>query len=1043
MRKLLYIALFIASVAPLSVQGQELLGIGLSGTSNHFDTTAVNGRDIFVIGSVVMGVDTQFAGVYFPGQSDDRLMVSFYDSIRPGGTSIDDTVMYIAPGGIRYDDVNYSPPRFFFHFALPRNFDETSLSMQLQFGVIGRLFGIGEEVYGDPKTSHAPAGAIETCQNPVDPLYSTFLRIEYDSVTEPPILLEPVSGVHIGSETKVRYTLPEPALKGSPTIIFQWVGGEPDTMSHIVYLSDTLVGEDKSITLFCTRLSETVGVDSISSTSGNALVHHAYYNLEFRYRDFIGNAPSSDMVLGLLADLWTEAPSFILPAAGSSSQSDSLPVRYVLPEPAIAVILNFYRTAGESDPGSPHYLTLWEGGRDSGETSFWLDGLNIGTDNPYIDDNPHGEEDSLRRTDYTAGVYDVRFLYLDTLSNPSEEIITHAGFIFGRDVATAPPTLELPRSNTADNAEFTVKFNLPELASENSVKIYIHEFLPPHGNQVGRILTLGALNQPGVYTIELNGDNLLSSEDVTDIVYTNGDPSYNALSFYHSYRVVLSYSDAAGHASAESNIADPVIYDNQTYPADVVEPVTGTIFNSEDFEVTYILAERPLEGSHKVVFLQTGGLVPDHNSPHVFYPSYRLNGGYQLVLPPLNLLGSEGLDSMDAGQTFIPNSIYKLSIEYQDTLANPIGSQVIADLTYLTGATVTARGGIVQGGGIAVIPNAEDVSFFRMTLVAEGAVALLKGVTFDITGTDMDSSDFVSGSIQFWESIDTLFDPIQDLLLKSLQSWTPPQITFSNLSSIVPVLGKTYFFTGSFSAQANPAHSFEANITNAASINCAGDPVTASQWPLGVEDRAVYVDMLTFQVRADSIFDALLLFWRVASEHDNRGFNIWRSETPDSGFISLPGDREDLTIFGVGNHAYTYTYSWLDDGVDGGKTYYYRLESVGINQDREFYAYTISGTPIATPSDYQLFQNCPNPFNGSTVIEYIVPTHSRVYLTIYDVLGRKVRTLVNGQAHNPALYRVTWDGRNEAGGRVASGIYFYQMRGERGFSKARKMLFLQ
>ena len=219
--------------------------------------------------------------------------------------------------------------------------------------------------------------------------------------------------------------------------------------------------------------------------------------------------------------------------------------------------------------------------------------------------------------------------------------------------------------------------------------------------------------------------------------------------------------------------------------------------------------------------------------------------------------------------------------------------------------------------------------------------------------------------------------------------------------------------------------------------------MTAAHWPLGQEDQAVDVEWLTFQARSDSVFDALLLIWRMASEKDNWGFNIWRSEHPDSGFVSLPGDREDLTVYGIGNHPDTFQYTWLDEGVEGGKTYYYRLESVGINGEHEFYGYTISGTPIASPSDYQLMQNHPNPFNGATLIEYIVPTHSRVYLTIYDILGRKVRTLVDGNAHNPAVYRVIWDGRDEAGGRVASGIYFYQLRGERGFSKARKMLFIQ
>jgi len=1037
MRKILFIAVLLASVMPLRAQELDLLGIGLSGSPMRYDTTAVNGRDVYVVGSVEMGADTAFVGVYFPRQPDNMLLVSFYDSIRPGGTPVDSHLISIAPEGIRYDSTNYDPPRFTFNFRLPTNFDESSLSMQLQFGVVGRAISTHEQVYGIAKTSHAPAGTLEACQNPIDINYETFLRIEYDTVTESPTLLEPVSDVHIGYETQVSYSQPEQALLGSPTIIFHWAGGEADTSApHFVVLIDTLPEEDKSISLLCTRFSETVGVDTVMG--GNSLVQHAFYNLEFRYRDFIGNPPSSDSVLGLYADLSTEAPSLIEPASGSSSQGDSLPVRYVLPESASVVTLKFWRTAGESDPGSPHELSLWDGGLVNGETSFWLDGLNIGTNNPYIDDNPRGEEDSLIRTDYTATVYDVSIRYQDTLGNPAVEVI-HPGFIFGHDPATAPPTLTLPMSNTADNAEFTVSFTIPELPLENSVKVYIHEYI--RGAWKGRTLTLGTINLSGTYTIDLNGEDLLNSNFVTDIIYTNGDASYNSLLYDHSYRVVLSYRDAVGHDSVASNIADPVKYDNFTLPPLLLQPLPGTTFDSEDLLVSYRIREKPLGGTHRFVFLQTAGFVLDHGSPHIFYPSYNPTGSYQTILNPLDLLGSEGLDSLDAGQTLIPNSIYELSIESQDTLANPVSIYVVRSLTYLTRATITARGEVVIGG-VAVIPDAEDVTFFRMNLTSQGASALLKEVTFDVTGTATDE-DFVSGSIQLWESLDSLFDPTRDILLMSLQSWTPPQIIFSGLSAIIPVEGRTYFFTGSFETQADPEHSFQANVTEAASINCAGDPVTAARWPLGQEDQAVDVEWLTFQTRADSVFDALVLIWRIASEQDNWGFNIWRSENPDTGFVSLPGDREDLTVYGIGNHPDTFQYTWLDDGVEGGKTYYYRLESVGINQDREFYGHTISGTPMASPSDYQLLQNRPNPFNGSTLIEYIVPTHSRVYLTVYDILGRRVRTLVDGQAHNPALYRVIWDGRNESGGRVASGIYFYQMRGERGFSKARKMLFIQ
>ncbi|NOX88610.1 MAG: T9SS type A sorting domain-containing protein [Calditrichaeota bacterium] len=79
---------------------------------------------------------------------------------------------------------------------------------------------------------------------------------------------------------------------------------------------------------------------------------------------------------------------------------------------------------------------------------------------------------------------------------------------------------------------------------------------------------------------------------------------------------------------------------------------------------------------------------------------------------------------------------------------------------------------------------------------------------------------------------------------------------------------------------------------------------------------------------------------------------------------------------------------------------------------------------IAT--DYRLSNNYPNPFNPTTVIEYTVPKAGKVNIAVYDVLGRKVRTLVN-QNLMPGTYNVVWDGTDDAGERVTTGVYFYQM----------------
>jgi hypothetical protein len=93
------------------------------------------------------------------------------------------------------------------------------------------------------------------------------------------------------------------------------------------------------------------------------------------------------------------------------------------------------------------------------------------------------------------------------------------------------------------------------------------------------------------------------------------------------------------------------------------------------------------------------------------------------------------------------------------------------------------------------------------------------------------------------------------------------------------------------------------------------------------------------------------------------------------------------------------------------------------------------------PKEFQLSNNYPNPFNPTTVIGYTIASDCNVKLVVYNVLGQKVRTLVDCR-QEAGHKKVIWDGNNDHGVEVASGIYFYRLEAEE-FSDAKKMIIIK
>ncbi len=130
-------------------------------------------------------------------------------------------------------------------------------------------------------------------------------------------------------------------------------------------------------------------------------------------------------------------------------------------------------------------------------------------------------------------------------------------------------------------------------------------------------------------------------------------------------------------------------------------------------------------------------------------------------------------------------------------------------------------------------------------------------------------------------------------------------------------------------------------------------------------------------------------------------------------------------------------------------TYGFHLYYMGYDDSRKLLRSIISSIPTDItefdngnlPIDYHLYQNYPNPFNPNTTIEFNLPTRSVVTLLIYNLLGQQVKELIN-QKFSAGNYRVTWDGINNSGVKVSSGIYLYRIKTE-SFTATKKMVLLK
>ena len=207
-------------------------------------------------------------------------------------------------------------------------------------------------------------------------------------------------------------------------------------------------------------------------------------------------------------------------------------------------------------------------------------------------------------------------------------------------------------------------------------------------------------------------------------------------------------------------------------------------------------------------------------------------------------------------------------------------------------------------------------------------------------------------------------------------------------------------------------------------------------------------------------------WWEGADEIFNDGWGPWESVDTTFNFWTQLNGCTDFTMdtlpdINTSDGSYVISHKntngvnnnevWLYEVVNGGHDWPGAYGNMDINSSEEIWSFfsMVIDNAVSVyqedndqiPNEYELEQNYPNPFNPVTTLIYSLTEENMVKITVYDMLGRKVRTLVNA-AREAGRWSVRWDATNDQGGPVSDGVYLYQIRTDK-FSETKKMIFIK
>jgi len=209
---------------------------------------------------------------------------------------------------------------------------------------------------------------------------------------------------------------------------------------------------------------------------------------------------------------------------------------------------------------------------------------------------------------------------------------------------------------------------------------------------------------------------------------------------------------------------------------------------------------------------------------------------------------------------------------------------------------------------------------------------------------------------------------------------------------------------------------------------------------LGDGSPTLPIELSSFSA-VQTVSNYVQLNWTTQSETGVVGYYVYRSATDD---LSIATGVS--SVINAGNTSQVQSYSFVDREVSPG-TWYYWLQNLDMDGSSNYHgpvSVTLTADTNSTPNIpliTSLNNIYPNPFNPSTTISYGVANAERVNIQIFNIKGQLVRNLLS-ESRQSGNYRIVWDGTNDRGQSLSSGMYFMKMTAGK-YSKTSKVLMLK